>query len=272
MNCYATVSDLKSTISTGKSDAFLLALLESASREIEGPELANRCFWTVIETRIFNGPERDTRFDSMPAYILTGDYLTVNSVEEDEVGDLAYSTAWEAGTWTMGPHGEWPRYLVHVNVFKARRFRPGVGRYRLTGLWGAGDCAGSAWRGSGVTGGIGTASGTTLTLSGAGVVDAGHTLQLEDEQMYVTSVSGTSATVTRGVNGTTAAVHADGTTVNLAAYPSEVWMATLWLTSALLTQMAAAGLSSESVGQYRAAYKDINLELVRRMLGRVRAA
>ena len=49
--------------------------------------------------------------------------------------------------------------------------------------------------------------GTTLTLSDDGVVSAGHTLLIEDEQVYVESVATGEATVQRGVNRTTAANH-----------------------------------------------------------------
>ena len=55
-----------------------------------------------------------------------------------------------------------------------------------------------------------TATATILSLSAEGTIQAGHTLRIDTEQMYVQAVStgGTkTATVVRGVNGTVAATH-----------------------------------------------------------------
>lgn len=77
------------------------------------------------------------------------------------------------------------------------------------------------------TAGTATASATSLTLT-AGTAYGGMTLRVDSEQMYVTTSGGT-ATVVRGVNGTTAAIHAANSTVYAYRYPRDVVTATLMI-------------------------------------------
>jgi hypothetical protein len=75
--------------------------------------------------------------------------------------------------------------------------------------------------------GTATSSATSISLSG-GAAYPGHTLLVDSEQMYVTaSTGGTALTVTRGANGTTAAVHSAAAAATVYVYPSEVSDATL---------------------------------------------
>jgi hypothetical protein len=67
---------------------------------------------------------------------------------------------------------------------------------------------------------------------------------VDSEQMYVTAQSGGTATVVRGVNGTTAAVHAASAAVSVYRYPREVVTACLQLAQRR-HRSAQAGLTGD---------------------------
>jgi hypothetical protein len=71
------------------------------------------------------------------------------------------------------------------------------------------------------------ATATTFTTSATPTIAIGHTLLIGSEQLYVTGLASTTATVVRGVNGTTAAVHANSSAIDVYRYPREVRNATL---------------------------------------------
>ena len=50
----------------------------------------------------------------------------------------------------------------------------------------------------------------------------GQTVLIESEQLYVTAISTNDLTVVRGINGTTASTHADGTDISIYRYPETV--------------------------------------------------
>ncbi len=59
------------------------------------------------------------------------------------------------------------------------------------------------------------ATTTTAPLASVANVSVNSVLQIDTEQMVITAISGNNATVVRGVNGTTAASHANGATVTI---------------------------------------------------------
>jgi hypothetical protein len=68
-------------------------------------------------------------------------------------------------------------------------------------------------------------SGTiTITLTNNSVIQPGHTVRIESEQMYVTAINATNstATVMRGANGTTAATHSAKSAYVYQYHPSVV--------------------------------------------------
>lgn len=70
---------------------------------------------------------------------------------------------------------------------------------------------------------------TTFVTSASPTISPGHTLFIGTEQLYVTGLSGTTATVVRGANGTTAAVHANSSAIAVYRYPRAVVDVTLRL-------------------------------------------
>lgn len=249
MNCYATLGQVEQILGDLGQDASLLATIEAASRAIDGE--AGRRFFVETGTRYFDGARANDRV------LFLDDFLSLTSLEEDDDQDGTYSEVWTEGahfeTW---PANSWPklgvelvRAVKHDQTFAARRRG-----WKAEGIWGAGNLRDNApWADSGVTGTVGTTAGTALTLSAAGDIDAAHTLQLGDEQMFVSAVSSiegvTTATVERGVNGTTAAAHTSSA-VYLAEYPATVVVACAWFAVDLWRELMQAGYESERIGQY----------------------
>ena len=66
------------------------------------------------------------------------------------------------------------------------------------------------------------AAATTFVTSASPTIQIGQTLYIGTEHLYVTGLSGTTATVERGANGSTAAVHANSSAISVFRYPKGV--------------------------------------------------
>ena len=66
----------------------------------------------------------------------------------------------------------------------------------------------------------------------------GQTIMIGDEQMLVTGISANDLTVTRALNGTTAAAHADNSDVYTLRWPASIERATLIQTARIWTRAA----------------------------------
>jgi hypothetical protein len=86
----------------------------------------------------------------------------------------------------------------------------------LVGIWGYHPAPSAMWANSGATTNENpfSSSDTTLTVSSAANLEILQYIRIESEYLLITAISGTSVTVVRGVNGTTAAAHATGTQID----------------------------------------------------------
>ena len=69
------------------------------------------------------------------------------------------------------------------------------------------------------------ATATTVTLNAtAANFEVGWTIKVDNELMYVTgkASAGTSITVQRGINGSTATIHASGAAISYVVYPQPI--------------------------------------------------
>ena len=89
------------------------------------------------------------------------------------------------------------------------------------------------------------ASQVTLLVSEGSKVSAGQTLLIGSEQEYVTAAPSTTLQVTRGVNGTTKATHANGVTINRYVYLPKVRDACLIQSIRLWKRKATGFVSRE---------------------------
>ncbi len=70
---------------------------------------------------------------------------------------------------------------------------------------------------------------TIVPVDAVTQLQAGMTIVIDDEQMFVRLVNGLNVTVKRGQNGSTATTHADASTISFVSTPSEVAEATALL-------------------------------------------
>jgi hypothetical protein len=222
-NWYATYSDIETqaAIPSGTAaQAVMASFLESASRIIDRDNF--RHYYSLTETRYCDG----TRGDEL----LVPDLLSITTFKGDTNEDGTYEETWTEGTdfwlenakqWTA----RFPKHIIRLTGRGSYAFGYSPRRYEIAGIWGYGDGQRAApWDLLVPTATIATTSGTTLTLSaGTAALYTGNTIRVESEQMFVYSYAGTgtTATVERGVNGTTAAAHSTAAMYK-AAYPREI--------------------------------------------------
>lgn len=202
-------------------DPQYLRAIEAASREFE--ERTRRHFYARVATRYFTG-RRKCRTE----LLLPFDVASITSLALDDDGDGTYELTLVDGTdyfsYREDDDNNKPIYRLEINPNGTQISgwpTPDYPRalkmvclegysYELesTGLPLAANINDSA---------------TTLTASGAASkVFPGDTLVLDSEQMDVTAVSGDTVTVTRAINGTTAAAHTTADTLYVRRFPREV--------------------------------------------------
>lgn len=230
-NAYSSLDTLKSAgvlnLTGNLYDGRLLALLETASRWIEG--YCNRQFYAAAATRIFDGNGR--RQLPLPDLIAT-------TALQTRPNPGAAWTEWAAADYQPYPADAGPRQpggrpyrgvaVSPIGIAAGRVFPAGIATVSIAGLWGFGAVTAA----SGTTIQAGnplTAAANSLTAAAEGKISAGQTLAMGAEQLYVTAVEGAAVSVLRGVNGTAAAAHNAETAIAVYAYPGPVAEAALQL-------------------------------------------
>jgi len=265
MNTYATLDQLKESLSITATtdDALLLRLLKAASRWVD--TFCNRHFYAKTETKYLDG--------SNGLDFLIPDCLLLSEVKWDKDLDYSYEeTHTEDTDFYLRPDNEFPKWEYIEAPDATYGVSYGKRMAKLTGLWGYGDGeSATPYTATSITGTVADASGTTLTLSAEGTIEAGHTILVESEQMWVSAVTSDGskeATVTRGVNGTTAAAHS-AKTLSTYDYPFDVQNACMFYASELYNERNNPGMQSERIGDYsytKAAMSNIRCTAVERAL------
>ncbi len=227
-NAYADLATLKSPAALNTPDdthdARLLEMLEAASRWIDG--YCGRRFAPVHGERRFDGTGR--------ASLTVPDLVAARELRVREAS--GEWVAWPSSDWLLYPlnaaptvPGGRPYTRILLASGARRRFplcRAGV---MVDGVWGYNDVReDSGLRVSG-NAQVGAGDGALMLASGDGAVplSAGHTIRIDDEQLYGLAVAvdgqGTlTVTVQRGINGTEPESHAMGAPVSLYRYPGGV--------------------------------------------------
>lgn len=200
-------------------DDVLVRAIEQVSREFEAE--CDRQFFCRTETRTF------------AAYggkilLLDCDLISITSITVDWDGDGTFETTLvvddDYWLYPYNPGTYRPYRGVELNQFSNRlvNWPERAHSVRIAGTWGYSN----ETEDSGLTGTLSNTTSTTLTAAttAAGIIYPGDTLLIESEQVYVSAVSGTTVTVTRAVNGTTAAAHA-AKSLLVRRYPRDVEMA-----------------------------------------------
>lgn len=243
-NIYATLNEIKRAllVTDTDSDAHLMEALEEASRAID--VRCRRHFYSVTATRIFDG-------SSNIVLQLPHDLLSISELATDDDGDRVYDDAiWVSGDYALLPLNGWPKCAIRLSPDGDYAWPAGRESISISGVWGYGDGeSADPWLATSATGTIATTTGTTMTASASGVIEAGHTIRVESEQMFVSAVSGASLTVRRGMNGTTAAAHS-AKTISIAQYPATIRRACRYLAGEIFKTSDRPGITSETMGDY----------------------
>lgn len=207
-------------------DARLLAVLEAASRLVD--RHCNRHFFELSAVRSFDG----TGSSRLHLPDLIG--VDPPGIRTDDDRDGVFETAWAPSEYLLLPSNADPETagnplsrpytVVEASPAAGQRKFPKGRRIEITGRWGW-------WRHlrrapEGLSSAV-DADAAAIALSGDSGVEAGQTLLVDLEQLYVRGRSGDSLVVDRGVNGTAPAAHEAGATVWIYEYPAPVATATL---------------------------------------------
>ncbi len=223
-NAYSGLTTLKSAgvlnITGAGFDDRLLALLEDGSRQIDG--YCNRHFYVLTTTRRFDGGKGRT--------LNVPDLVSITSLKTDEDYDRTYELTWASTDYLLYPLNAEPqqawgrpytRILVDIEGGSRSALPSGGPTVEVAGKWGFREVTEDS--GANVNeGGSFTSADTTLTVTDGSKFSVGDTISIESEAIYITAISTNDLTVTRGVNGTTAAAHDDATDVSLYRYPGTV--------------------------------------------------
>lgn len=214
------------------SDTDLLLTLESASRTVDGhckrtgPDHPMSGFGPRLGTNRYDGVSGSELPLEDDLLALTGSVTVGGTSLTDE------------SSYYKGPYDRAPyRYLAapsRTGIWWATIRRA----ISVPGKWGYSDDPLSLTTLNGAL----DSSATSVVLTAAAV--PGMTLLVDAEQMYVRSIATVTATVDRGVNGTTAATHLTLAPVSYYRYPANVTRATLVIAQRR-RKSRDAGLSGE---------------------------
>lgn len=229
---YATVSEANDYMTSGGSTKFAtesaaivalkLSILEAVSRRIDFV-----CHRSAFGSGF--GPRTGTN-------LYDGDGCNELLLRDDLLGTpSAFTVAAATGSSTVSPvvttdyylgsplgyvGPPWRKIILHQRGTPTV-FGTGYRTISVTGSWGyPTDLVPSTTTvASGLD--VGTTA-QTFTTSATPTISPGATLRIGSEDLYLISVSGTTATVLRGANGTTAATHADASAISTHRYDSRV--------------------------------------------------
>ena len=240
--CYASRTAVKNELQIAATDtaddALLLEHLEAASRWIDAH--CGRHFYPLTATRYYTAE----RYDQL----LIDDLLVVTTLKTDDDGDRTYEITWAVTDYDLMLFNAFPKWRIAVSPDGRYSFPSGAKGVEIAGVWGFGDGE-SATSYEDSTTDTSEALDTTETgvdvVSGAALA-VGNLILIDSEAMYVTAISSNTATVIRGVNGTTAAAHDTGKSIYVYVYPDYVVQACAELAKAWYRASKAGG--SEAMG------------------------
>lgn len=219
MYTIATLHDIRQHLNLAdddtSSDEGLLKALQQASHILES--LTNRRYCPAVESRIAS---IDTQYPS--DLILPDDLLSLTVLTNGDGSSISLDDV-----RTVPDHADLPASIVHlINGVSFTYSESPIHAISITGIWGWHDRWTQAWRDSGdtVQDNPLSAGATTISVNDADGDDTdgfsprfqvGHLLQIESEYLRVIGMDGSTnqLTVQRGVNGTTASSHAQGTVI-----------------------------------------------------------
>lgn len=240
---YISIADIKDSlgITSSTDDILLRKIAEAGTTLIE--RYTDRKFHVERATRYFTGANR----------LWVTDVLSVSTMKLDEDANASFEATLTTSDYVLFPLNEYPKTCIEPTEYgDYGTFAFGVKRgVEIVGEWGYGD--GETASATSLQSKLSTAS-INSTATSIGVVSdnlaAGQTWLMDSEQIYANYITGSTARVVRGVNGTTAAIHQPSADINVYQYPSDIWQACLNLAVEEYQQREKKGITSERLGDY----------------------
>ena len=247
---YAGRADLstrlfKSQTGTTAELAAVDRVIEAASRDID--RHCGRFFYCATQTRYYVAPSSD--------WLAVDDLISISAIDIDSLGDRTYAQSWATTDYDLdpvnarleSPPSPFTRLVVAPN---GRYGLPDVARgIRITGKFGHFDERTAVTT---LSAAITSSSATSASVTSAAELDVGDTIQVGSEQLGITAISGTTLTVLRGVNGTSAATHLISVSVERFGYPAITEAALIHATRLYKRHDAPFGIAgAPDVGQMR---------------------
>jgi hypothetical protein len=203
------------------ADADMVATLESVSRSIDefcrrtGPAHPMSGFGPRLGTNRYDGNGR-TCLELDDDLLATTGSIVVRFVTAATTG---VSPVVETDFY-YEPYDRTPYRAVELHGYGSLTFFPGGKRtIDWPGKWGYQDVRVTS---SATVAEVLDTTETGVDVSDGTVFSPGHTFLVDAEQMYVRSIATNTLTVVRGVNGTTAATHASGASIDVYQYPADI--------------------------------------------------
>lgn len=243
MNAYADLTTFKSgayaNLTLTTNDTYLRQLLEDASRLIDKYCMRHFYCW-----------EGKKYYDGAGSRLFVDDLLSITTLKCDPGGDGTFENSYTANTdYLLYPLNGFPKTRAEIGYCASYSdFASGVPRgVEITGVFGYGNgLSATPYIAATTTAEALDASETDVDVTSAAALSAGMTIRIESEQMYIKSISSSTLTVRRGVNGTTAAIHDTSKTIYVYEYPQPIVQAVL--TTAMRTWKRKDSAFQDSVG------------------------
>ena len=225
---------LKDPAAGSGDDAEMFQLLLAVSEWVD--RYCNRHFYPRTQTLEFDGDGS--------ARLLIPDLIAVTTLKEDTTEDKTFAATWIANDYWLAPYNDeptqhWgqPYTQIRVRTKGAQDvFTKGEQTFQIAGRWGYREFKEDS--GTDLNDAAMTTTKTTVAVLDGTLFAIGQTIMLGAEQMLVTNIAINNLTVTRGLNGTTGAAHANSTDVYILRWPAAVERAALIQSARLWTRAA----------------------------------
>jgi len=167
------------------------------------------------------------------------------TLKEDDNNDLTLEETWATSDYwfqsnNSAPTQHWGGLYTALKARaegnKADGFASGEQNFQIIGVWGYGQY--SEGSGTDLNGASMDTFKATMAVDDGTQLEIGQTALIGTLQMRVTGISGSNLTVTRAMNGSTAAAHADDSDINILRWPASVERAELVQTARIWTRSA----------------------------------
>ena len=246
---YATADDLRdylagTSYSSGwTSDAgSIRRILEAASRRIDD-YCGGGTFGPLTETRYYdigsgslrNSPQYQTVAitDDIKTSMSTPGVVPLDAWMVSPTTVTSYGATDRATSETLAegyandfflmPYNSTPKTILKLNEDTTKGFDSGQQTLSILGSWGYTADTVSVT----TSDAIASTTATSASVTSASNLGPAQTILIDSEQLYITSISGNTLTVERGVNGSTAATHSGGASLYRYDYPELIVQACL---------------------------------------------